>query len=282
MPVNPLISAKALAAALDAAKPPTVLDVRWQLAGGADRAAYQAGHVAAAAFVDLDRDLAGPAGDGGRHPLPERAMFEAAMRRCGVRNDRPVVAYDAGDLLGAARAWWVLGWFGHRDVRVLAGGLRAWVDAGLPLVTTEPARVASEFTARPGGRPALDATDAARVAREGALLDARTPVRFRGEEEPVDPVAGRVPGARNAPHASMFDADGRLLPPEALRKRFAELVVGDGTEVGAYCGSGVTAAVSVLALTVAGYDGAALYPGSWSEWITDPSRPVATGEPDRG
>src|SRR5574341_84256 len=164
MPANPLITAKALAGELDAPPRPVLLDVRWQLSTGADRAAYEAGHLPAAAFVDLDGDLAGPPGDGGRHPLPHPARFEAAMRRSGVRHDRPVVVYDEGDLLGAARAWWVLGWFGHQDVRVLDGGVRAWVEAGLPLATKEPARAASEFTARPGGRPALDADGAARVA----------------------------------------------------------------------------------------------------------------------
>lgn len=281
MPAHPLTSATALADELGGATPPVLLDVRWTLATGPDRAAYKAGHVPGAAFVDLDRDLAGPPGDGGRHPLPDAAVFETAMRRSGVWQDRPVVAYDAGDLAAAARAWWLLGWFGHPDVRVLDGGVRAWVAAGLPLATGTPAPAPGDFTARAGGRPVLDAAGAARVARDGALIDARTPARFRGDEEPVDPVAGRVPGARNAPLSDLLGPDGQLLAPEALRARFAALGVADGAPVGAYCGSGVTASASVLALTLAGYD-AALYPGSWSEWITDPSRPVATGDPAPG
>jgi thiosulfate/3-mercaptopyruvate sulfurtransferase len=286
MQPQPLITAEALASELDGPAPPAVLDVRWQLASGADRAGYEAGHVPGAAFVDLDRELAAPPGSGGRHPLPGAAAFSAAMRHAGVRQGRPVVAYDAGDLLGAARAWWLLGWFGHGDARVLDGGLRAWSAAGLPLATgpaaQDPAAGAGDFAARPGGRPVLDAAAAAGAARDGVLLDARTAVRFRGEDEPIDPVAGHIPGARNVPAAELFGPDGRLLPPRALRERFAGAGVSEATSpLGAYCGSGVTAAVTVLALTVAGFD-AAMYPGSWSEWITDPARSVATGEPAPG
>jgi thiosulfate/3-mercaptopyruvate sulfurtransferase len=283
MQAQPLISAEALASELDGPAPPVVLDVRWQLATGADRAGYEAGHVPGAAFVDLDRELSAPPGSGGRHPLPGAAEFSAAMRRAGVRQDRTVVAYDAGDLLGAARAWWLLGWFGHGDARVLDGGLRAWRAAGLPLATGPAAPApAGDFVGSPGGRRVLDAAAAAGVARDGTLLDARTAARFRGEEETVDPVAGRIPGARNLPAADLLGPDGCLLPPQALRQRFLEAGAGGGASpVGAYCGSGVTATVTVLALAIAGLD-ATLYPGSWSEWITDPSRPVATGDPAPG
>jgi thiosulfate/3-mercaptopyruvate sulfurtransferase len=253
--------------------------VRWQVATGPDRAGFAAGHLPGACFVDLDRDLAAPVGDqgGGRHPLPAPAAFEAAMRRVGVRADRMVVAYDQADATSAARAWWLLGWFGHPAPRVLDGGLAAWVAAGLPLVTEAPDPAPGDFTARPGGRPVVDADGAAALAGgAGVLLDARAAPRYRGEVEPIDPVAGHIPGALSAPAAGNVDRAGRLLAPGALRGRFERLGVRADRPVGAYCGSGVVAAQQVLALELAGFE-AAMYPGSWSDWITDPSRPVAAG-----
>ena len=273
MPPGPLITAAQLAAELAGPAAPTVLDCRWELAGGADRAAYDQGHLPGAVFVDLDRDLAAPPGAGGRHPLPGPEAFQAVMRRAGARQDRPVVAYDQGQPGGAARAWWLLGWFGHPGARVLDGGLPAWVAAGLPLTTEVPDPEPGDLTARPGGRPLLDAEGAARVATAGVLLDARAPARYQGLEEPVDPVAGHIPGARNAP-VTDFSGDPGLPPPDRLRELLEG--AGDGAPVGAYCGSGVVAAHLVLALEAAGVP-AALYAGSWSDWITDPSRPVATG-----
>lgn len=276
---SPLTTPAELAAALAGASPPTLLDVRWTvgLPPGNGLPAYREGHLPGALFVDLDAELAGPPGARGRHPLPDRAAFEAAMRRHGVSAARPVVAYDQGDDVGAARAWWTLGYFGHPDVRVLDGGLAAWVAAGLPLSADVPAPAPGDFDAVPGGRTMLDAEQAAEVARGGVLLDARTLVRYRGEQEPIDPVAGHIPGAVSAPTTDNMDPRrGTLLPAEALRARFAALGVGAGTPVGAYCGSGVTAAHEVLALEAAGIP-AALYVGSWSDWITDPSREVATG-----
>ena len=273
-PSGPLVSAGQLAAELAGTDAPTVLDCRWRLAGGADRAGYDDGHLPGAVFVDLDRDLSGPPGRGGRHPLPDPDAFQAAMRRAGVGAGRPVVAYDQGEPGGAARAWWLLGYFGHPDVRVLAGGLPAWVAAGLPLVRGVPDPAPGDFTARPGGRPLLDAAGAARVAGSGVLLDVRAPARYQGREEPVDPVAGHVPGARNAPMADLLGDGGPV--PEAARRLAEAHGIGGGTPVGAYCGSGVIAAHLVLALEAAGVP-AALYVGSWSDWITDPSRPVATG-----
>ena len=271
----PLTTPAELAAALDAVSPPTVLDVRWRVGLGADRAGYDAGHLPGAVFIDLDRDLAAAPGPG-RHPLPAPAAFEAAMRAAGVRADRPVVAYDAADATSAARAWWLLGWFGHPAPLVLDGGLAAWAAAGLPLVGDVPAPVPGDFRAVPGGRRVLDAEGAAELAGDGVLLDARAPARYRGEVEPIDPVAGHIPGAVSAPAAGNVDGDGRLLPAAALRARFEALGVADAGRVGAYCGSGVVAAEVVLALEVAGFE-AGLYPGSWSEWITDPGRPIATG-----
>jgi thiosulfate/3-mercaptopyruvate sulfurtransferase len=275
---GPLVSAGQLAAELAGPDAPVVLDCRWSLAGGADRAGYERGHLPGAVFMDLDRDLSAPPGRerrGGRHPLPDPGAFEAAMRRAGVRGDRPVVAYDQGEPGGAARAWWLLGWFGHPDARVLDGGLPAWVAAGLPLDTDVPDPDPGDFTARPGGRALLDAAGAADLAATGVLLDARAPARYQGLEEPVDPVAGHIPGAVNLPMADLL-TDRGLVPPATLGRKLADAGAGAGTPVGAYCGSGVVAAHLVLALEAAGFP-AALYAGSWSDWVADTSRPVATG-----
>ncbi len=273
----PTISVAALAAALDGPDPPVLLDVRWTLGGPPGRADYTQGHIPTAHFVDLDTELADPPGHGrGRHPLPDTATFETAMRRAGVNDASGVVVYDAGGGLSAARAWWLLRYHGHGDVRLLDGGVAAWIAAGHSLTTDDPPQTTGDFTARPGAMPILDAAAAAHLARDGVLLDARAAERYRGEVEPVDPVAGHVPGARSAPTTANLAADGTFLPPGTLRARFAELGARDGATVGAYCGSGVTAAHEVLALALAGIP-AALYPGSWSEWVSDPARPVATG-----
>jgi thiosulfate/3-mercaptopyruvate sulfurtransferase len=273
-----LVDVQELARALGSERPPLLLDVRWRLGGPPGIESFRAGHLPNAVYADLDRDLAGPPGPAGRHPLPEPADAAASLRRLGVSGDRPVVAYD--DVAGtvAARAWWLLRYLGHTAVRVLDGGYGAWAAADLPVETgSGSAPEPGNFVARPGAMPVLDADDAAALARTGVLLDARTPERYRGEVEPVDPVAGHVPGAVSAPAGDVTGADGRFLPPDALRDRFAALGAVDGAPVGAYCGSGVTAAQTVLALEVAGVP-AALYVGSWSEWVADPNRPVATGE----
>jgi thiosulfate/3-mercaptopyruvate sulfurtransferase len=272
----PLVDPDTLLGALAATPAPTLLDVRWRLGGPSGRRAYDEGHLPGARFVDLDRDLAGPPGAGGRHPLPDPAAFTAAMRRCGVDADRDVVVYDEVDATAAARAWWLLRYFGHSRVRVLDGGYRVWVSAGYPVVTDEPAPGTGTFRAHPGHLPLLDADSAVVLAREGVLLDARAAARYRGEAEPIDPVAGHIPGAVSAPTSDNLAATGRLLPAAELGERFAALGAAPGTEVGVYCGSGVTAAHEVLALTVAGVP-AALYVGSWSDWIGDPRLPVARG-----
>jgi thiosulfate/3-mercaptopyruvate sulfurtransferase len=251
-----------------------LLDVRWRLGGPPGRDSYRQGHLPGAVFVDLDRDLAGPPGAAGRHPLPGPAAYQAAMRAAGVNQDRPVVVYDDADSTAAARAWWTLRYYGHSGVRVLDGGYRAWTAAGLPVSTAEPDPPPGDFTARPGHMPVLDAAGAAATARAGLLLDARTAERYRGETEPVDPVAGHIPGAVSVPTAGNVAADGTFLPPAQLAERFG--IAGAG-QVGVYCGSGVTAAHEVLALALAGIP-AALYVGSWSNWIADPDRPVATGD----
>lgn len=216
----------------------------------------------------------GPGG-GTRCLLPR--SFAVAMRRLGVRGDEPVVVYDDTDASAAARAWWLLRFYGQRDVRVLDGGWRAWRRAGHPTTTEPPVVTAGDFAARVGTGSVLDAQGAADVAQTGVLLDARAGERYRGEVEPVDPVAGHIPGARSAPTAANLAEDGRFQSAPALRERFAALGVTGEQPVGVYCGSGVTAAHEILALEVAGITSAALYVGSWSDWITDASRPIATG-----
>jgi thiosulfate/3-mercaptopyruvate sulfurtransferase len=283
----PLIDVESLATWLAGGSPPVLLDIRWRLGGPPGIDSYRAGHIPGAVYVDLDTDLAGTPGEGGRHPLPARGDFEAAMRRAGVRNGCPVVVYDDGDSTIAARAWWTLRYFGHDRVQVLDGGFRAWTAAGRPAATAEPRVAPGDFTAVPGGLPVLDSAQAAALARSGVLLDARAGERYRGEVEPVDPVAGHIPGAVSAPTLGNVGPDGRFLPAAELRARFAGLGVMAGgsaslgeVAVGAYCGSGVTAAHEVLALELAGVP-ASLYVGSWSGWTADPRRPVATG-PDPG
>jgi thiosulfate/3-mercaptopyruvate sulfurtransferase len=291
-----LITAGELAALLADGRPPTLLDVRWRLGGPPGRELYQAGHIPGAVFVDLDRELAGPPGPGGRHPLPAAGDFESAMRHAGVDGGGLVVVYDEADSTAAARAWWLLRYFGHPSVRVLDGGFRAWTAAGhaavpgpsgapgapgtielpgTPSIAPAPGTPLGDFSASPGHLPLLDADRAAALAGPGLLLDARAGERYRGEVEPVDPVAGHIPGAVSAPTAENVNADGTFRPAADLAARFAGLGA-TGVDVGVYCGSGVTAAHETLALTVAGLP-AALYVGSWSDWITNPDRPVATG-----
>lgn len=271
---------------------PVVLDVRWALGVTDGRERHAAGHVPGAVYVDLETELAAPpSAAAGRHPLPDPARFEAAARAWGVRGDRAVVVYDAVGGTSAARAWWLLRWAGHRDVRVLDGGLAAWERAGLPLERGDVRAEPGDVVVTPGGMPVLDADDAARLAASdaGVLLDARAGERYRGEVEPVDPRAGHVPGAVSAPTIDNLAGDGTFLEEEALRARFAGLGVGAarrtptaaGATVGVYCGSGVTAAHQVAALATIGVE-AALYAGSWSQWSNDPARPAATGAAPHG
>lgn len=274
--VSLLLDCRDLATAVTSASPPLVLDVRWTLGGPSGLADYRRGHVPGARFVDLDRELSAPPGPG-RHPLPDPAQFQAAMRRHGVTATRRVVTYDAGSGVSAARAWWVLRYFGHPDVGMLDGGFAAWTAADLPVgAGDEPDGAPGDFIATPGAMPVLDAAGAAAMAARGVLIDARAPERFRGEVEPVDPVAGHIPGARNLPAPRLLGPDGRFLEPATLGEQFAAVGVRAGEPVGAYCGSGVMATEEIFAMALAGIE-AALYPGSWSEWITDPTRPVEVG-----
>ncbi len=275
---SPLVSAAELTRMLgDDERRPALLDIPWQLGAGSGRDRYERGHIPGAVFIDLDHELAGTPGRGGRHPLPGAEAFTRSMRAAGVREDRPVVVYDAATSMAAARAWWLLRYFGHADTAVLDGGLAAWERAGGELAYGAESSPAGDFVARPGGMAVLDARAGAALAHEGALLDARSPERFSGEHEPVDPVAGHIPGARNRPTTLNLRPSGEFRDAAWLRAEFARLGATGSRPVGAYCGSGVTAAHEVLALEVAGVP-AALYPNSWSEWITDPARPVATGD----
>jgi thiosulfate/3-mercaptopyruvate sulfurtransferase len=273
---SPLIDVSTLAAMLPGMAPPAVLDVRFRLAGPPGRRDYLIGHIPGAVFLDVDDQLCGPPGPGGRHPLPEPAALQRDLRAAGVRRDHPVVVYDGGTGEAAARLWWTLRWAGHPAVRVLDGGYPAWAAAGKAVEPGEVSAAPGDFTVVPGALPVLDAAGAAATAAGGVLLDARARARYRGETEPIDRVAGHIPGAVSLPATELHGPDGRLLPVADLRARFARAGVRPGTAVGAYCGSGLTAADTVLALTAAGVADPALYVGSWSEWITDPDRPVAT------
>ncbi|MFI6583928.1 sulfurtransferase [Embleya sp. NPDC050493] len=280
--MSSLIKAADLAAALESSSPPLVLDVTWQLGGPPGIDSYRIAHVPGARFVDLATELSGPhtpTGAGGRHPMPEPAAFGTAMRRLGVSPETDVVVYDAGQSVAAARAWWLLRYFGHDRVRVLDGGFGAWTAANLPVTDVVPGPAEpGTFVPRPGGMSRLDADEtAALVAAGGVLLDARAGERFRGETEPIDAKAGHIPGAISAPATEYTHADGRFREPAELKEYFAARGAVHGARVAAYCGSGATAAHEVLALSLAGVP-AALYAGSWSDWITDPDRPVATGE----
>ena len=282
MPLRTLIPAEELARRLGEAGL-RIFDCRFDLARPASgRRRYEDEHIPGAIHADLNLDLAAPPdGSNGRHPLPAVADFEARLRRWGVRGDSPVVAYDDGNGMYAARLWWMLRWLGHEDVAVLDGGLRRWEQLGLPLDDVEPAPAPGDFVARPAPDRAVDAAAVAAAASDPSarVLDVRAPERYRGEVETIDPVAGHVPGARNHPYTTSLDAAGRFLPRADLRRALEASL--DGVPPGravVMCGSGVTACHTLLALEHAGLSGARLYPGSWSEWCSDRSRPVRKGE----
>lgn len=274
------VTAAELRQLIEAGDPVAVLDVRWTLAEPDGTDAYLAGHVPGAVYVSLDDELSDHGVVGrGRHPLPSGRNLEASARRWGLRHGVPVAVYDDWNRAGSGRAWWVLTAAGIPDVRILDGGLTAWTEAGGPLQTgpvePEPGDVVvAHDDLYHGARRTITAEEAG--AHRGVLLDARAPERFRGEIEPMDPAAGHIPGAVNLPSTRVLAADGTLLPDAELRGLLTERGLIGGAEVGAYCGSGVTAAVAVAALAAAGVD-AALFPGSWSEWAGDPAHPIAVG-----
>jgi thiosulfate/3-mercaptopyruvate sulfurtransferase len=272
-----LVTAAELAQHLAEGLPVTILDVRWQLTEPDGREAYQRGHLPGAVYVPLEDDLTDHTVTGrGRHPLPSGFAVEAAARRWGVRGGVPTVVYDDWNCAGSARAWWVLTAAGIDGVRILDGGLAAWKSIGGELetgtATAQPGNATVVYRdLYAGALPTLTADEAACFA--GVLLDARAPERFRGETEPVDPVPGHIPGARNTPSTQALAADGTFRSDDDLRQFFAA----DSQDgVGVYCGSGITASVTVAALRATGIE-AKLFPGSWSEWCSDPLRPVASG-----
>jgi thiosulfate/3-mercaptopyruvate sulfurtransferase len=274
-----IVGAPELRARLAEDHPPVLLDVRWGLGLADGHLQYVEGHIPGAVYVDLDAELAGPPSPAdGRHPLPSLAVLQTAARRWGITADSSVVAYDDAGNLAAARAWWLLLWAGLTDVQLLDGGLGAWRRAGYELETGEITPCPGDVSLSAGHLPVLDADDAARLAEDGTLLDARAAERFRGELEPIDPIAGHIPGAVNAPTTDNLREDGAFAPAGELAARFRALGVDGTARLGVYCGSGVTAAHEVAALAIAGIDIPPLYVGSWSQWSNDPARPIAVGD----
>lgn len=271
---GPLISVPELRDLMATPQAVTLLDVRYRLGSATGREEHAQAHLPGAAYVDLDADLAAPAGEGGRHPLPAAARFEEAMRGAGVCRDRPVVVYDDWAAHAAGRAWWLLRFHGHRDVRVLDGGLAAWLEEDGRVETGAVRPEPGDFAC--SGQIGMPVVEAAAVLDVDVLIDARAGERYRGEAEPIDLVAGHIPGAVNVPTSRNLTARGRFRSAEELRATYADVGAVAGADVATYCGSGVTAAHDILALEIAGVR-AALYPGSWSGWIADPHRPVATG-----
>jgi thiosulfate/3-mercaptopyruvate sulfurtransferase len=243
---------------------------------------YRAGHVPGALYADLDRDLAAaPTPGSGRHPLPEPAALTALYSRWGIGPGTRVVAYDGSGGAVAARLWWLLRWMGHDSVALLDGGWQAWLAAGLPVSSAVPEPAPVRFEGSPGHMPVIETDEIQRRLGDPrfVLLDARAPERFRGEVEPIDRVAGHVPGARNHPFQRNLTPDGRFRSPSALREQFAAWQAAAETgQLAAMCGSGVTACHNLFALSLAGLSGARLYAGSWSGWIASGTRPVAVGD----
>jgi thiosulfate/3-mercaptopyruvate sulfurtransferase len=279
---GPLIQAENLAERLED-NALRIFDCRFDLLRPeAGQANFHDEHIPGAAYADLNRDLSAPQTPGsGRHPLPEPAAFAARLREWGVSGDSVVVAYDDGNSMYAARLWWMLRWLGHSKALVLDGGMRRWMQLGLPLDETIRSHPPGNFVAHPHPEFVVGAQEVLAASRDGTsrIIDVRAPERYRGDVEPIDAVAGHVPGARNHPFTSSLGADGRFLPAAELRAALEERLAGvPPRDTVAMCGSGVTACHLLLAMEVAGLRGARLYPGSWSEWSRDPSRPVARGE----
>ncbi len=275
-----LITAAELAGLIQAGDPVTILDVRWRLDEPDGRATYLRGHIPDAVYVSLEEELSDHTMTGrGRHPLPQGSSLQAAARRWGIHDDVLVVVYDDWNRAGSARAWWVLTAAGLANVRILDGGLAAWQSAGGGLetgpVTPQPGNVTvlhGDLYA--GSRPTLTAQQSG--AGDVTLLDARAPERFRGDVEPVDPVAGHIPGAKNVPSTAVLAGDSTFVGDGAITQLLSEHGIDRDDRVGVYCGSGVIATVTIAALATVGRD-AALFPGSWSEWSSDPTRAVARG-----
>jgi len=280
-PGQAIISADTLAGWLGEADL-RIVDARFSLADPeAGRRAYARAHVPGAVYFHLDEDLSGPvSATTGRHPLPEPAAFARRLSSAGIGNGNRVVVYDDASGAIAARLWWMLRWLGHADVAVLDGGFQDWLVGGLPVCADRPAAGPAEFLPSADAHMVVtsDQVMAQVAAGDMLLVDAREPERFLGEAEPIDRVAGRVPGAVNFPFRDNLAPGGRLQPPAELKRRWAALLGSrNSADVACMCGSGVTACLDLLAMEIAGFGAARLYAGSWSEWITDPSRPVARG-----
>lgn len=274
--MNPLISVAELRERLGEVQ---VLDARWQLGRDDGREKYLAGHIPGAVFVDVERELAGHGEPSdGRHPLTDDAALAAAARRWGLRAGAPVVVYDGFRMLAASRAWWALRRAGVADVRVLDGGWSAWLKAGGETATgdVEAPEGDIELTSA-GSEGVIDIDAAAAWPASGVLLDARAAERYRGETEPIDPVAGHIPGARNLPIARVLTEDARFLPASGIAAAFDAVGADGSMPIAAYCGSGITAAQLALAGEIAGRE-VVVFPGSWSAWSNTPGRPIATGE----
>ena len=259
-----------------------LVDVRADLVDLAwGRAQYLEGHLPGAVFADLERDLSAPkTGTNGRHPLPPVERMAEVFGRLGIGPDSVVVAYDHASGLFAARLWWMLRYLGHDEAAVLDGGTGAWVEAGGSLIPGEETRAPRQFIPRPVAGMAVGAAEVEAGLASGAhvLVDAREPIRWRGEREPIDPIAGRIPGARNHFWKKSLDTDGRFRSPEDLRGILGAVAEPrEGRRIVCYCGSGVSAAHGALALELAGIGDVAVYSGSWSEWCADPGRPVGRG-----
>jgi thiosulfate/3-mercaptopyruvate sulfurtransferase len=260
-----------------------VVDVRWSLLDrDKGRNAWLDAHVPGAVFLDLDRDLASPRGQGpGRHPLPRPEAFADTMSRAGIGAGTHVIACDFGDASTAARVWWLLRYFGHDRVSVLDGGMARWTAEGRPTESASPSFAPQPFVARPRPGMRVDADELERLRSQAGTLviDSRAPERYEGRTEPIDPVAGHVPGARNHPYPANVRApdDPRFKDPALLRERFAQLGADRADTVVCYCGSGVNACQNLLALQLAGFTGGLLYEGSWSDWCSVPTRPMKTG-----
>lgn len=256
-----------------------VLDARWQLGRDDGREQYLAGHIPGAVFIDVERELSRHGeSDEGRHPLPDDAALAAAARRWGIRTGAPVVIYDDHRMLAASRAWWALRRAGLADVRVLDGGWPAWQAAGGEAATGDVQVPEGDVVlASPGGAGTIDTADAAAWPQTGVLLDARAAERYRGETEPIDPIPGHIPGARNLPIGRMLTDDSRFLPASEIAAAFDDVGADGGKPIAAYCGSGITAAQLALAGAIAGRE-VVVYPGSWSAWSNTPGLPIATGE----
>lgn len=275
-----LITAEELRQLIDAEHPELrILDVRWRLDKPDGHADYLEGHIPGAVYVDMDSELAqhGQPPTEGRHPLPSIETLQAAARRWGLNDGDAVVVYDDLKNTASARAWWLLNQAGIADVRVLDGALRGWTGAGYALETADVHPKPGSITLRCSTLGGLDIDQAAEFPQHGTLLDARAPERYRGDHEPMDPRAGHIPGALNAPTTGNVDDAGRFLPPDQLRAQFISLGVDPDKPVASYCGSGITGAHSTLALELAGFD-AVLYPGSFSQWSNHQDREVATGD----